>query len=85
MIHDNDEKADRKCRGCLLQDIGDEYNYFCICPKFEEARNKLLPTNIFVKPSVYTFCECMNSKGKRTVAKVAKFAQIILNNFNNTM
>ena len=58
---------------------------FCICPKFEAARKKLLPKNIWVKPSVYKFCELMNSKGKRTVAKMAKFAQIILRNFNNAM
>ena len=45
---DNVEKVVKLCRGCLLQYIGDAYHYFCICPKFEAARKKLLPKNIWV-------------------------------------
>ena len=33
-------RADRKCLVCDSNDIGDEYHYICLCPKFDEIRKK---------------------------------------------
>ena len=35
-------RSDRKCLVCDSNDIGDEYHYICLCPKFDEIRKNTL-------------------------------------------
>jgi hypothetical protein len=76
----NVPKNDRKCLLCNLQDIGDEYHYFCICPFFNDVRQKFIPNKLIKKPSVYEFCQIMKAKTKSKITKLARFARIIMNN-----
>ena len=39
-------RPDRKCLFCDSNDIGDEYHYICLCPKFAEIRKETLKKDL---------------------------------------
>ncbi len=70
-------KCNRKCNFCNLDDIGDEYHYLCLCPRFNEIRLKILKKDVLKKPSVYEFCKLIiNTQNK--LIKIAKLSKVIL-------
>jgi len=73
----NVERKDRICQLCTSHDIGDEYHYLFICSNFKEDRDNFIPKSCIRKPSVFKFCQIMQSKKKSLIVKIAKFAGII--------
>ena len=43
-------RADIKCLVCDSNDIGDEYHYICLCPKFDEIRKNTLKKYLIRNP-----------------------------------
>lgn len=76
--HYNIDRKYRICTKCNLHDLGDEFHYVCICPKFNQIRKKLIPKKYFTKPSVLKFCELLCSKSKNMLLKLSKFAHTIM-------
>ena len=70
--------VDRKCTLCDLNDIGDEYHYFCKCPKFKDIRCKFLKKCMIKRPSVQQYCDLMGTQQKSRLIKIAKFAKVVM-------
>ena len=77
----NIDREERRCTLCNTGDIGDEYNYFCICSYFDLPRKELLPRAIYRHPSVLKFCDFMKSRRKSQLVKISKLMKIICNKF----
>ena len=73
-------RADRKCLVCDSNDIGNEYHYICICPKFDEIRKKTLKKDLIRNPSVKKFCDLFSMRNKTKLRKLAIMIKVILNN-----
>ncbi len=77
---------DRKFRICNLcdkRDLGDEFHYLFICPKFKHIRHKFLPKECLRHPSVLKFTEIMRTESMNTLKKIARFSQIIMKIFDH--
>jgi hypothetical protein len=79
--HNNIIRSERTCEFCSDYDIGDEYHYMFICPKFREERTKLIPKNCLKTTSVRKFCDLMMTKSLNTLKKLASLSRIIINTF----
>jgi hypothetical protein len=77
----NAERSDRACEFCSSYDIGDEYHYFIVCPKFASERSKLIPKNCVKKPSVQKCCDLMSTKSINTFRKLATLSKIVMDVF----
>ena len=64
-------RADRKCLACDSNDIGDEYHYICLCPKFDEIRKKTLKKDLIRNPSVKKFCDLFSMRNKTKLRKIS--------------
>ena len=71
-------RADRKCLVCDSNDIGDEYHYICLCPKFDEIRKKHSEKRFDSKPVSKKLVTYLANKTK--LRKLAIMIKVILNN-----
>jgi hypothetical protein len=78
--HNNIIRSEIICEYCK-DDIGDEYHYMFVCPKFEQERLKLVPKNCIKRRSVKVFCDLMSTKSINTLKKLATMSKIIMNTF----
>ena len=69
------------CTLCLANDIDDEYHYMFICEYFKDVRERFVSKCYYKKPC-YKICELLKRKGKKSLIKLAQFANVICNNFN---
>ncbi len=77
-------KCNRKCNLCDLDDIGDEFHYFCLCPKFHNARKSIFgdDLNLLKKPSVFKFCNLFKTlnDNRELLYQIAKLSKHIIMN-----
>lgn len=78
---DGTELQERTCSLCTLNDIGDEFHYIITCPYFQVDRRKYLKPYYIQRPSMYKFCELLNSKNKVVLTKLSKFVGNITRSF----
>ena len=78
--HNNIIREERLCEYCK-DDVGDEYHYMFVCPKFEQERLKLIPKNCIKRKSVRVFCDLMSTQSINTIKKLATLSKIIMNAF----
>ena len=79
--HNNIVRSERICPHCNTQDIGDEFHYFSVCPIFFSTRMKFFPKMCLPNSSVKRFCDILASNCVTTIARTAKFANVILKKF----
>ena len=72
---------ERLCTLCERQDIGDEFHYIFICPKFKNERKRFLRKYYHYKPNALKLNLLCTTNNKRELAKLATFAKIIMGNF----
>lgn len=70
--------AERKCRLCDKNDIGDEMHYLFICPHFHEERVKFIPKYYYTRTNIIKFKELMNTQNENKLIKLAQFAGILV-------
>ena len=73
--------ADRKCRLCQKNDIGDEFHYLLICPYFNNERKKSINQYFFKHPNISKFSELQNIKNETKLIKLSNFMGHIMNVF----
>ena len=72
----------RNLRVCeLCNDLGDEFHFLFICPRFSEARKKYIKKVLVRSPSAISFCNLMNVKSTIQLANLCKYLQILMNAF----
>ena len=72
----------RNLRECeLCNDLGDEFHFLFICPRFSEARKKYIKKVLVRSPSAISFCNLMNVKSTIQLANLCKYLQILMNAF----
>ena len=76
--YNDTDRAERKCRLCNANDIGDEMHYLLICSYFHEERVKFIPRHYYTRTNVLKFRELMNSQNENKLNKLAKFAGILI-------
>ena len=64
-------RVDRKCLVWDSNDIGDEYHYICLCPKFDEIRKNTLKKDLIRNPSVKKICDLFSMRNKTKLTKLA--------------
>ena len=72
------EYAERKCRLCDKNDIGDEMHYLLICPHFYEERVRLIPKYYYTRTNVIKFKELMSTQNENKLIKLAQFKGILV-------
>lgn len=72
---------DRLCTLCDKNDIGDEFHYLFVCKHFHNSRVKFLHHYYYTRPSTYKFKELMSSKKISVLKNLAKFINVICQNF----
>lgn len=68
---------DRKCSFCDC-DIGDEYHYLLICPRYNEQRRYLIKPLYYRRPNILKYNDLMNSRNKTELRNLCRFIAIIL-------
>ena len=78
--YNNVIRANRICKLCDNDEIGDEFHYIMICPRFKESRCKLFPKVI---PNIENFYAIMKNDNAACLSKMAKIAGIIFKEFQS--
>ena len=73
---------ERTCNLCPLNDLGDEYHFICKCPFFSEPRAKYITPFYSNRPSMFKFCQLLNSNDAKLIRNLCRFIEIILHEFN---
>ena len=55
-----------------------------ICDIFKEIRNKCIPKNCIVKPSVQKFCDLMSCENSKVLSKLVNFSKVIIAEFRQS-
>ena len=80
---------DRKCTNCI-HDIGDEFHYVCLCPIFNEDREKYLDRYTRTRPNMQKFINLINTENITKLRKLSinfkveheeKFIYFFIRNF----
>ena len=72
----------RNLRVCeLCNDLGDEFHFLFICPRFNEARKKYIKKVLVQSRSALSFFNLMNVKSTVQLANLCKYFQILMNAF----
>ena len=72
----------RNLRVCeLCNDLGDEFHFLFICPRFNEARKKYIKNVLAQSRSALSFYNLMNVKSTIQLANLCKHIQILMNAF----
>ena len=71
------ERHERKCNKCSLNEIGDEYHYFLVCPFFEKERKELFDRRFYEKPNTSKLYDLLNIGSKVKLLKIKHFISII--------
>ena len=74
--------AEKICKLCNIQEIGDEYHYLFICPHFTNKRNMYLKRYFIHHPNTYKMNILFNTKNKKTLVKLARFQAEIMSTFS---
>ena len=72
------DRHERKCNTCSLNEVGDKYHYFLVCPFFQKKRKELFDRFYYEKPNTLKFHDLSNSGSKEKLLKVKHFISIIL-------
>ena len=75
--HHNITRAERLCKLCMKQELGDEFHYILVCPFFQDQREIYITKCLFSNPTWLNFSELFNSKGQSLV-NLCKFILIII-------
>jgi hypothetical protein len=72
-------RNERFCKDCDMSDIGDEFHFIMMCPKYQVLRNQLLPKKYTSVRSVFNFCNLMSGSRKvmLNLSKFIKSAKIV--------
>ena len=72
----------RNLRVCeLCNDLGDEFNFLFICPRFNEALKNYIKKMLVQSRSPLSFFNLMNVKSTVQLANLCKYFQILMNAF----
>ena len=72
----------RNLRVCeLCNDLGDEFHFLFICPRFNEACKKYIKKGLVQSGSALSFYNLMNVKSTIQLANLCKYFQILMNAF----
>ena len=77
------ERHERICTKCDLNEIGDEYHYFLVCPFFKNKRKELFDGYYYIKPNTLKFSDLLNSGSKVKLLKIKHFITNISKELNS--
>ena len=66
-------------------DIQDEYHIVLKCAFFHTQRTKYINKHYYVRPSMYSFVNLMNSTKKRELYRLMLFIKIIMKEYNEML
>ena len=69
------------CSLCDLNVPGDEYHYILTCTFFMQSRDIFIKPYFTTRPSMLKFEKLLGSSSRKTLSKLAKFANLILKQF----
>jgi len=75
---------DRKCTNCI-HDIGDEFHYVCLCPIFNEDREKYLDRYTRTRPNMQKFINLINTENITKLRKLSIFCGKIMHFFEKQL
>ena len=55
------------------QEVGDEFHFTLVCPKFNGIRVKYINRNYWERPNILKFSNLLSSKCKTTLIRLSKF------------
>ena len=70
-----EERSVRYCMFCDLNDIEDEYHFVCVCPMYNDFRNKYIKHNYYIKPSVYKYLNLLKTEDKMELINLSLFVK----------
>ena len=76
------ESTKRFCPLCDCDEIGDEFHYLFKCSFFTNDRTKYIKPCYTNLPNTLSMRKLMNSDNKEELVNLAKFMQIIMEQFN---
>ena len=72
---------ERLCTICQLNEIGDEFHYLFKCTFFSSQRARYLRRYYYTQPNMYKMTQLFESPDFTEMLNLAKFAQVIVNQF----
>ena len=72
---------DRLCTICQLNEIGDEFHYLFKCTFFSTQRARYIMRYYYTQPNMYKLTQLFESSDFNEMLNLAKFAEIIVNQF----
>ena len=76
--------ADRICRLCDKQTIGDEFHYILECSFFQSVRQRLIPQRYYTRPNILKYHDLLNLQDETNLCNLSKLMSLIMSHFRNT-
>ena len=68
-------REERRCLFCNQVDIEDEFHFVCVCTCFTEIRKKYIKKCNIIHPSVFKYCNMLQSSNTHLLSNLAKYVK----------
>ena len=80
-IYDNNTNS-KICKECDRNELGDEFHYLFVCPKFNEVRKLHIKKYYYTRPNTIKMFQLFDNNNLKSLTKLAKFVKIIMLHFS---
>ena len=73
--------AERKCKLCNLNTVGDEFHYLLECPHFKDDRETFISPNYYRRPNMIKYKKLLSCTDDQTLKKLGIYVGKLIKSF----